>query len=73
MCEYSPKEFENMILNKPHPCMEPDSIRIKRFTHNMKRDAYREELKNILTPSEEFDSMAAKITQPFSIDKAIHG
>lgn len=40
---------------------------------NALRNTYREELKNVLSPSEEFDSMAAKMIQPFSIDKAIHG
>lgn len=33
--------------------------------------AYRDQLASVLPPSEEFESMAAKITQPFSLNQVL--
>lgn len=46
----------------------------KRFFSECKcHNPYRDELKNVLGPEQEFQSLAAAITTPFSVAQAIHG
>ena len=40
---------------------------------NAKRLAYYSELKGVMETGKEFDQISQAITQPFSLDKAIHG
>lgn len=35
------------------------------------KESYRDQLASVLPPSEEFESMAAKITQPFSLQQVL--